>query len=44
MKAFKAPGPDGFQPLFFQRYWELVSENVIRLVGDVLAVGTNSES
>lgn len=37
MKAFQAPGPDGFQPLFFQRYWELVSENVIRLVGDVLA-------
>lgn len=23
MDAFKAPGPDGFQPLFYQRYWDI---------------------
>lgn len=23
MGSFKAPGPDGFQPLFFNRSWEV---------------------
>lgn len=32
MKPFKAPGPDGFQPVFFQRYWDVVGPNVIKLV------------
>lgn len=29
MEPFKAPGPDGFQPLFYQRYWDVVKSNVI---------------
>lgn len=36
MEPFKAPGPDGFQPLFYQRYWDLVSPNVTKLVLDVV--------
>lgn len=36
MKPYKAPGPDGFQPIFYQRFWEVVSPNLIKLVKDVL--------
>ena len=36
MDAYKAPGPDGFQPLFYQRFWETVSPSLIQLVHDVL--------
>ncbi|XP_021721963.1 uncharacterized protein LOC110689485 [Chenopodium quinoa] len=36
MKAFKAPGPDGFQPLFYQKYWEVVKPSVTRLITDIL--------
>lgn len=36
MKPYKAPGPDGLQPLFFQRFWNIVKSNVVRLVQEVL--------
>ena len=36
MQPYKAPGPDGFQPIFYQKFWELVQSNVTRLVQDVL--------
>ncbi|KAF7822605.1 ribonuclease H [Senna tora] len=32
MKAFKAPGPDGFQPFFFKQYWDVVGNAVTDLV------------
>ena len=37
MEAYKAPGPDGFQPLFYQRFWDTVSPSLIWLVQDVLS-------
>ena len=37
MKPYKAPGPDGFQPLFNQRFWDMVKPNVMRLVSEILA-------
>ena len=34
MKSFRALGPDGFQPFFFKEYWDLVGEDLWRLVAD----------
>lgn len=28
MKGLKAPRPDGIQPLFYQRHWEVVSQTI----------------
>lgn len=36
MQPYKAPGPDGFQPIFYQKFWDLVKPNVTTLVADVL--------
>lgn len=36
MGALKAPGPDGFQALFFQKNWDMVSDNVYQLASNVL--------
>ncbi|KAG7578919.1 Reverse transcriptase domain [Arabidopsis thaliana x Arabidopsis arenosa] len=32
MGKFKSPGPDGYQPIFYQQCWETVGESVIKLV------------
>ncbi|XP_056697578.1 uncharacterized protein [Spinacia oleracea] len=36
MKPYKAPGPDGFQPVFYQHYWNLLAPSVTRTVLDIL--------
>ncbi|MCI17922.1 putative ribonuclease H protein [Trifolium medium] len=28
MYPYKAPGPDGFQPVFFRNYWNIVAKDV----------------
>ncbi|XP_024156142.1 uncharacterized protein LOC112164137 [Rosa chinensis] len=32
MHPLKAPGPDGFSPIFYQRYWSVVGRDVIAAV------------
>ena len=32
MQSLKAPGPDGFPPLFYKKYWHIVGSNVIKAV------------
>lgn len=32
MGKFKSLGPDGFQPVFYQHYWDVVSESVVQFV------------
>lgn len=34
MGRFKAPGPDGFQPVFYQDCWDVVGESVNKFVLD----------
>ncbi|KAJ0230616.1 Reverse transcriptase domain-containing protein [Hirschfeldia incana] len=39
MGSFKAPGPDGFQPVFYQRCWDTVGGSVIQFVLDFFRTG-----
>ncbi|XP_075650222.1 uncharacterized protein LOC142620797 [Castanea sativa] len=39
MYPLKAPGPDGMPPLFFQHFWPMVSEVVVRTVLEFLNFG-----
>lgn len=39
MGPLKAPGPNGFQPLFFQCFWNLVGDSVCEVVLKVLMGG-----
>lgn len=39
MGRFKAPGPDGYQPVFYQDCWEVVGESVVRFVLDFFRTG-----
>ncbi|CAA7030621.1 unnamed protein product [Microthlaspi erraticum] len=46
MRGFKAPGPDGYQPVFYQDSWDVVGESVARFALEffrtgVLPPGTN---
>lgn len=36
MGPYKAPGPDGFQAAFFQRYWSIVGRDMTETVLSIL--------
>ena len=36
MNLYKTPGPDGFQALFLQKYWDITGANLTQLVLNVL--------
>ncbi|KAL8130357.1 LOW QUALITY PROTEIN: hypothetical protein V2J09_019512 [Rumex salicifolius] len=40
MGALKAPGPDGYQPTFFQKSWEVVGSSMISAVKDFFATSS----
>ena len=40
MGSFKAPGPDSFPTYFFKTYWEIIRDNVWRLVVEAFRVGS----
>nr|KYP54501.1 Transposon TX1 uncharacterized [Cajanus cajan] len=37
MKPYKAPGPDGFQPIFYKMYWDVVGDDVWSFVRTAFA-------
>lgn len=39
MNPDKAPGPDGMTPGFFQKYWSIVSANLLKIVRDFFETG-----
>lgn len=39
MHPSKSPGPDGMSPFFFQKYWHIVGNDVVRVVLSVLNLG-----
>jgi len=39
MGKLKAPGPDGYQPIFYQECWEVVGQSVARFVLDFFVTG-----
>jgi len=39
MKHYKAPGPNGFQCIFFKQYWHIVGEDIFQLVKTAFETG-----
>lgn len=39
MKPYKAPGPDGFQCIFFKQYWHIVKEDIFNLMSSAFHTG-----
>ncbi|CAA7018343.1 unnamed protein product [Microthlaspi erraticum] len=36
---YKAPGPDGFQPVFYQHCWDVVGDSVVRFILEFFRTG-----
>lgn len=44
MGKFKAPGPDGYQPVFYQQSWDVVGDSVLRFVMAFFSTGELPEN
>nr|KYP32736.1 Retrovirus-related Pol polyprotein LINE-1 [Cajanus cajan] len=40
MASFKAPGPNGFQAIFYKTYWHIIGEKVVQVVQEVFMRGS----
>ena len=38
-ERLKAPGPDGYQPIFYHKFWDSAGDSVIRFVSDCFETG-----
>ena len=43
MNPDKAPGPDGMTPGFYQKYWNIVGEDIVKMVRDFFSSGVLKE-
>lgn len=43
MKPYTTPGPDGFHPFFFKKYWNLVGDDIFEVVKNAFTTGTVEE-
>lgn len=39
MKPFKAPGPDGFKAVFFKQYWDIVRDDIWKMISGAFTHG-----
>ena len=39
MRSLSAPGPDGFQPFFYKKYWQQVGDSLWKLVREAFETG-----
>lgn len=44
MSPYKAPGPDGFQPVFFRNYWHIVGNDVWNVIANTFSTGTIAQN
>lgn len=42
MSSYKAPGPDGFQSIFYKTYWSVVGSDIHKMICDAFSSGTFS--
>lgn len=40
MNSYKAPGPDGFQSVFYKTYWHIVGNDVYDMVPNAFSIGS----
>lgn len=40
MNSYKALGPNGFQPIFYKTYWNIVGKDIHILVSNAFSTGT----
>jgi len=40
MKSYKAPGQDGFQPIFYKMFWKDIGDDVLKFVKTAFEIGS----